>query len=72
MLAYLINYAALLWHAIGRRDLILREIVSVTSHKSNNSTSCENESINNFQLCKKVELLKKCQLLTVACIVNAG
>ena len=35
-----------------------------------NSTSCENKSINNFKLSKNEELHKKCQLLTVACIVN--
>ena len=46
----------------------------MTSHKNNNSTCCENESINDFQLCKNVELRKKCKLLklrTIACILNA-
>ena len=46
--------------------IFLREIVSIMSHKYNNSTNCENESINNFQLCKKR------QLLTETCIVNVG
>ena len=49
----------------------LREIETVTLHKNNNSTSCENETINNFKLSKSVELCKKCQLLAVASIVNA-
>ena len=36
----------------------------MTSHKNNNSASCENESINNFKLSNKsVELRKKCQIL---------
>ena len=43
-----------------------------TGNCINISTRCENLSINNFQLCKNVELRKKCQLLTVTCIVNAG
>ena len=34
----------------------LREIETVTSHKNNNSTSGEQESIINFQLCNNVEL----------------
>ena len=34
----------------------IREIVSVTSNKKNYSTSCENESINNFQLSTNVDL----------------
>ena len=34
--------------------LFLREIVSLTSHKNNKSTSCENDSINNFKLSKSV------------------
>ena len=43
-----------------------------TGNCINISTRCENVSINNFQLCKNVELHKKCHLLTVTCIVNAG
>ena len=43
-----------------------------TGNCFNISTRCENVLINNFQLCKNVELRKKCQLLTVTCIVNAG
>ena len=35
------------------------------------ATSCENESMNNFMLSKNVEIRKKCQLLTMACIINA-
>ena len=41
----------------------LQEIVSVTSYKNNNSTSCENDSMNNFKLCMNVELPEKCQLI---------
>ena len=41
---------------------------SVFTHKNKNSTSCENVSKDNFQLCKNVKFRKKCQLLTVACI----
>ena len=43
----------------------------MTSNENNNSTNCENESINNFKLSRNVEVRKKCLLLTVTCIVNA-
>ena len=65
-----VNYAHMhymLRHVIRRWGLI----VSVTSNKNNYFTSCEKESLNNFKLSKNIELRKKCQLLTVACIVNS-
>ena len=52
--------------------LVFTGIASVTSQENNNSTSCEYESIKNLKLCMHVELRKKWQLLTVACIVKAG
>ena len=64
-------HTALLRHAVRRLGLIFTGDCICDSNKINNSISCENESINNFQMCKKVELCKKCNLLTVACIVNA-
>ena len=39
--------------------------------KTNKSSFCENESMNKFKFSKNVELHKRSQLLTVACIVNA-
>ena len=55
----------------GGRAYYLWEIVSMTSDKNNNSTSCENDTISNFKLSKNVELRKKWQLFTDACIVNS-
>ena len=54
-------YAALLRHALRRRGVIFT--VSVTSHKNNISTSCENESINKFKLSRNVELPKNVNYL---------